>query len=789
MATKKWILALLVGMISLLTACSSPNTFSPQNQSGPSSQSNVSISVSTTLPTPPATLSVLPASLPTLSVKVSNDPDTTSGGAGVNWVLAICQSSYTNCNPSPCAGGAVTCGYLYVQGDQAKTPVTHSSDQATLVYQPPTTFPTAGNNMYVQILAIALADQTKNTVNTVQVSGFASVLQAGTYVLHAEGNGGGSPYQVAGAITVDGNGNITAGHQTLNLGFSSEDEDSTQINPDVSQPNCTQSPAPASCYFFYGSGYFVGPDGRGSLILGNMDQVGSLVNETFGLVVLSSTKALISELDSNSGVGTLELQDATAAAALPTGVYSMVAGGTDSGGTPIAFGAILNIDNQQGPGTISGTGSLGLQDYINNGSSTCPAPHAFTGSSVSQVTNFAVGGVVNFSFVATCTGAGFLPFQVTGYIVDQSHMMLIETDDGYFTAGIAMPQSSAPGSFNLGSFSGQYVYAIRGIEGISFPPSSFISGTVVCPDGAGSLDSCNGAGGYTDSLFLETNAAYPGGQNNPYCPFDFSSCPGAVSANLSGNYQIDTKGIGRIDLTGLKFNPQPNPIYPLAPRVHFLLTGPLGAPALVIYAGGEDKWYPALGVGVAYPQPTPANALTFGNPETYGVSFAQSQLGQVENDGTGWMIANPPSTYVPPPCLESQITSPSPLEGCVDDFVTVPSVGFGAPAALSSTFTTSTPPADDFGRVSGSFFTVLNTSNPALNAAGTYYFVSPDQGFFVETDLVSNFEAGNPPQASIGYFAKSCDVTGQNPNLSCSSSAGSSSKRAVKRTQHRGGMK
>ena len=116
------------------------------------------------------------------------------------------------------------------------------------------------------------------------------------------------------------------------------------------------------------STYFSGSDGSGTITL-NLQQVnGSNVPvQTFSFVVLSTSRALIAELDlssntgtPNSASGTLELQDATAAATTPTGAYAFVSSGTDAGSpngpspgfpVPTAIGGVFNIDNNPSAGS------------------------------------------------------------------------------------------------------------------------------------------------------------------------------------------------------------------------------------------------------------------------------------------------------------------------------------------------------------------------------------------------------------------------------------------------------
>jgi len=73
-----------------------------------------------------------------------------------------------------------------------------------------------------------------------------------------------SPYQIAAAITLDGQGNVTGGEQTAN--YAATGSLSDKINP-------------------AGSNYFIGSDGRGSITLQTGDnKIGGNGVETFASV-------------------------------------------------------------------------------------------------------------------------------------------------------------------------------------------------------------------------------------------------------------------------------------------------------------------------------------------------------------------------------------------------------------------------------------------------------------------------------------------------------------------------
>ena len=637
-----------------------------------------------------------------LTPVVSND----SSNAGVDWALTCPLSTAASPNPG-------ACGTLSI-------PTLHSASGTAVSYIPPAILQTG--SLMVNITVFATADHTKNITTPITVTTFTNVLH-GSYVLQVIGSDG-NPYQATGVFVFDGNGNITSGQETINSSLSGFFSSAYTLQGSTGTP----------------STYFIGPDGRGTITL-NLQQINgaNAPVQTFTLVVLSASKALIAELDSSSASGTLELQDSTAAATMPTGAYAFVTSGSDSGSftdpntglnfLPTAIGGVFNIDNASSSGSISGNGSLADQDYYNTAGTnrkleSCVPPTGVTGS-VSAPSSV---GVVTIALTgATCFGIkqpGTIQF--TGYIVDATHIRLIESDDsngssGFLTAGIAVAQGSAVGSFTTASLTGPYVFGVQGEDLIAATPSSFTSAGVLNADGAGNLT------GISDTIYPGLGAAF------------------TANKLATSKYTVDATQIGRADL-GPRFS-GPTPPKPIA-TVLFYLTGN-GTPPLVLWSEGEDLNFPVIGTGIAYPQAANAAALAFVNLENYGLKFTQNAGGS-EVDGSGKMT----STI-------SGVTGT--LAGTVDDLNNTVLSG-GTPFPLLDTFSL---PADSFGRIGGTFLNVSGSGGPFVE----YYLVNNNQGFFVETDLL------NSGTVALGYFAQDCDVT--NPT-SCQIAATGSGRYAPK---------
>lgn len=723
MAGKQWIsIFLLLLAISFSLACSSSSGSSPNQQA----QAALSIALN---PAPATSVTAGSTTGIVFTPVVSNDP----ADAGVDWALTCPLTTQ------------YACGTLSVTN-------LHSASGTAVTYLPPAYFSTG--TLTVNVTVFASGDHTKNIITPVTVTSYANVLN-GTYVLQIQGTDATpNPYQSTGVFVFDGKGNVTSGQQTLN----------SVTNFSTTYTLQASSVAPST--------YFVGPDGRGNMTL-NLAQDGTsnTNQETFTFIVISTSQALIAELDASSsttGSGTLELQSATAAGAMPTGAYAFVTRGSDAGsasgpgfittGTaapvPTAMGGVFNIDNNPSPGSIDGNGSLADQDYYNAKFSSrklisCAPPTGVTGSVSAPVSLGIVTITLTAPAGATCFGQSTVQF--TGYIVDATHIRLIEIDDingssGFLTAGIAVNQGSAAGTFTDTSLMGSYVFGVLGYDlnyGTAVP-ASFTSAGVAVSDGSGTISGIN------DTLFLSEDLALTG-------------------SKLSGNYTNDDPTLvafGRVDytprFTGLQGNP--------GPGVHllFYLTGN-GTSPLLLWSEGEDPNYPAIGTGIAYPQSTSASPSTFsfGNPETYG-------FGLTENPSATEIDATGDTATTVSGILGSMTGSIDNINGN-NDFNYFGGLGNTPPTPLFGSFTL---PADTFGHIAGTFM-----SSPGSGTAGPYfdYFLIDDKSsFMIETDLLN--APNGTPTVSLGYFAQSCDVTSA---TSCRAAASQSSKRALGRAGSR----
>jgi hypothetical protein len=509
-------------------------------------------------------------------------------------------------------------------------------------YAPPSQL-SGGNSQTVNLVAFAAADDSQNVFAPITVTGFADKLK-GTYVFETAGTDIATflPSQVAGVLVADGNGNITGGEQTYS---------NSQLS--VSDP-------------ITGGSYIVGVDGRGTITINTADpNVGNQGIETFSVVILSASQALIAELDATqSSAGTLDLQTSVAP---PLGGYAFVVGGisdaldpVSSLADPLAFGGVFNVDS---PGVISGAGSVADEDVGCSGSG-CVVQSATLSGTVSSPNPM---GAVTINLSASFTT---LPIQFTGYIVDATHIKLVESDNqsgsGFgSTSGVAIGQGAATGTFSGNQvFSGSFAYGIPG-QLTSLPyRGTFALAGLFTADGAGNLTS-----GFTD----ETVA--------------FGS---PISDTLVGTYAVDGSGTGRTTAT-TAFGSSG-----AGPTLIFYLTGNGNAPLVL------NSDVATLGAGYVYTQSS--GPLAFAGP--YGLNLSQFDPNLFAyTDGTAQFTAD---------------AATGTLAGTTDLNVSfVPS----PPIALSGTFNSS----------SNSRFTGTLTQQ-SVSSAMAFYSVDPARGFFIQID-------------------------------------------------------
>jgi hypothetical protein len=493
-----------------------------------------------------------------------------------------------------------------------------------------------------------------------------------------------------------------------------------------------------------GSSYFLGNDGRGTITLNDP----SAGTETFAFVFLNNSQnpqALISELDNSSATGTMDLQQTPVAT--PTGSYAFVMNGTDVVDfLPLAFGGVFDIASGQ-------TAVTGVTDEIIATHLKVSDGPFLAGSQVSSSPDSF--GQITLTLVGLLDGIHAKPASavLTGYIVDATHIKLIETDVSGLgtlvplgvTGGLAIGQAAGGyGNFSNESLSGSYIFGVTGIDlspnDSGYLPSTLTAAGVFTADGQsdGAVTS-----GFTDN-FLQLNCVQ-------------STCKtggiqGAqVSVAFTGTYSVDSSssnacgatsgtvivGTGRACMIPSTFTPAPTPSY--RPYFFFYLTGATSSvePSALVLGMGDvgpspNLHYPSIGTGIAYSQSTAAPTFT----GDYGFSFTQ-QNGN-ENDGTAQLTVNPSA-------------SPQ-LSGFADTTNEVPSDTVLADHSFTGSFSSPAPDGVFPGALgtNNNSQTSSNVFNPQIGV--NYYIIDPSHGFFVETDLVNGTSPEQPGEVSIGYY-------------------------------------
>ncbi len=329
-----------------------------------------------------------------IGAQVSND----NSNSGVSW----------SCTPIAACGGF------------SQNP----SPSGTLItYTAPGTAPSTGK---ITIIATSVSDNTSQATGTFAISGLASAASLnGKYSFFlAAPNGNRGTKSLLGSVTLDGNGNVTAGVQDL-------------ISPTVSDlqdqilPNCTLPFITSSIYQVDSSGH-----GRMRTCTAN-GQV-----TTYSFVLTSPSHALIIEADGSPASGSLDLQNPTSdgfRASQISGGYSFTMTGTNPVNpiSKLSFGGLFTAD-----GISSLTG--GVLDVNTDGLiSTTPS---LTGGFTAPDSN----------------GRGTITIPTVGrsfiyYIISPKALRLAEADGVDMMGGSAFEQAAT-----LGPLVGSNVYQHSG---------------------------------------------------------------------------------------------------------------------------------------------------------------------------------------------------------------------------------------------------------------------------------------------------------------------------------------
>lgn len=309
---------------------------------------------------------------------------------------------------------------------------TYSEQQNS--YIAPATIPPGGT---VTVTVTSVTDPTKSASTSIVITAAAPTLANGTYVFQLTGQTDLQSGFIDG-VFVANNGVVTGGEQD-SISYVSDSDDNSYADPVFQKIS--------------GGSYATTSDGNLAVSL----QLAPGEVETFSGTLASGAKGFIANIDGAQASGTLDLQTSTAA---PIGGYAISLFGSDLYTEPAWVGGVLNIDS---PGGISGSGSvLDVISEVSNdtgeqmlGASTVSAPDA--------------NGRVQIQLFPSASST-FSPLYLVGYVVDATHIRLIETGDQNDTVnfngvlgGTALGQGTNTGHFSTASVAGSsYVFGAQG---------------------------------------------------------------------------------------------------------------------------------------------------------------------------------------------------------------------------------------------------------------------------------------------------------------------------------------
>src|ERR1700688_2113437 len=234
-----------------------------------------------------------------------------------------------------------------------------------------------------------------------------------------------------GSFHADGQGNITMAIEDVNDGGS------------FSTFNFTAAPA---------SKYTMASDGKGVLTLSHPDVVNPSVadNFTFSIALDSTSSGLMIETDGSSTMsGNFRLQTISSAFAT---AYAFDVSGLDLGNrTSVSF---IGQFTTNGVGGITG-GEMDVNDGASPSGAITLQPGTIT-LDATNFTNFGRGTVT----LNTTLNSQLLNLSYVFYVVDGSHLVLVENDTLAATSGSATAQAAVPTT--VAAFLGSFVFAVGG---------------------------------------------------------------------------------------------------------------------------------------------------------------------------------------------------------------------------------------------------------------------------------------------------------------------------------------
>ena len=329
------------------------------------------------------------------------------------------------------------------------------------VYTAPLSPPPGGT-----VSVVAVTPDNTALVGTASVTvTFGNGSLRGSYVFTLTGARGTQQFAEIGTLNFDGGGNVTSGGRDTFFGGAS-----FHSNP-------------------AGGTYQIAADGHGTVTAGGMSWQVQLIGFGHGM-------ALELDSDGTSATGSFDVQSpGEFQLGSLVSNYTLAASGTQGGTTPWALIGGLSLD---GGGHVT-AGTLDV-----NGNA------AVSGASVTGT--IAAPNASGSGAISLTTSAG--PFAFTYYMIDASHLRVVENDVNGVSIGEMVRQGNA---ISTGSLRSSYAFSATGPVALG----PFAAAGVFALDGSGTI-----ASGVSDNL--------GNGQTN---------------ASVTGNYTVTNTGTGRTTAT------------------------------------------------------------------------------------------------------------------------------------------------------------------------------------------------------------------------------------------------
>lgn len=393
---------------------------------------------------------------------------------------------------NPINGAAVTftapalgASGTFTNGTATETDITNSTGVAT------STAFTANSTTGSYMVTATTAGLTPAVFN------LSNQVASTTYIFYLSGQQASSYYALAGAVQIDGSGNVLGGVQDYNNGQG------------------VASPQPSGDTIMAATGGLVvdSNTGQGTLTLTtNNTGLGVGGIETLGVQFVNGKHALIIEFDgAATSSGSMDLQTATTLPSTGSANYAFTLSGVDPVSSPIAFGGVFSI--------AAGTTLNGSFDVNDAGVVLAqPSQTAWDGT-VSAPLSLGRGTISGLGNPTSSTGA--TPVALNYYIIGPEVIRMIDVDTSSTVGtndaavGSAFGQGASAGGFTLGN-------SVFGIAGVPFEEYYAAAGMLSPSSG-------------TFTGIADDNELSAGVQSS--------------DVSITGSYSIPTNGYGNLTIT------------------------------------------------------------------------------------------------------------------------------------------------------------------------------------------------------------------------------------------------